>query len=93
MTHLAAASPGLTYACDTHWPWKAEGEDVIAPGALTFKDGALCVPTAPGLGVSLDRDKLARLHERYVKCGIRDRDDTGYMKRVDPSYELKKPRW
>ncbi|MFC5745214.1 glucarate dehydratase family protein [Actinomadura rugatobispora] len=93
MTHLAAASPALTYACDTHWPWKDPGEDVIADGALMFSEGALAVPTAPGLGVTLDRDRLAALHEQYVKCGIRDRDDTGYMKRVDPSYELKKPRW
>jgi glucarate dehydratase len=22
MTHLAAATPNLDYACDTHWPWK-----------------------------------------------------------------------
>ncbi|MFI0354831.1 glucarate dehydratase family protein [Actinomadura sp. 9N407] len=93
MTHLAAASPGLTYACDTHWPWKDADEDVIVPGALTFENGALAVPTAPGLGVTLDRDRLARLHEQYVECGIRDRDDTGYMRSVDPSYELRKPRW
>ena len=24
MTHLAAAVPNLTYACDTHYPWQAE---------------------------------------------------------------------
>ncbi|MFI0445447.1 glucarate dehydratase family protein [Actinomadura sp. 6N118] len=93
MTHLAASSPSLSYACDTHWPWKDPGEDVIADGALTFSEGALAVPAGPGLGVTLDRDKLARLHEQYLRCGLRDRDDTGYMKRIDPSYELKQPRW
>nr|WP_145486857.1 MULTISPECIES: glucarate dehydratase family protein [Streptomyces] len=91
MTHLAAATPNLTYACDTHWPWKTE--EVVAPGALEFRDGSVAVPTAPGLGVELDRDALGRLHEQYVSCGLRNRDDTGYMRRVDPSYEKKVPRW
>ncbi|MER8114318.1 glucarate dehydratase family protein [Streptomyces sp. NPDC094031] len=91
MTHLAAATPNLTYACDTHWPWKTE--EVVAPGALEFRDGSVTVPTGPGLGVELDRDALARLHEQYVVCGLRNRDDTGYMRRVDPSYEKKVPRW
>ena len=35
----------------------------------------------------------AALHEQYVGCGIRDRDDTGYMRTVDPSFELLSPRW
>ncbi|CAM04106.1 glucarate dehydratase [Saccharopolyspora erythraea NRRL 2338] len=93
MTHLAAATPNLTYACDTHWPWKDQEEDVVKPGALTFSEGAVAVPTAPGLGVELDRDKLGALHEQFLRCGIRDRDDTGYMRRIDPAYELRKPRW
>lgn len=93
MVHLAAATPRLDYACDTHWPWKDPAEDVIVPGVLSFNDGEVIVPTGPGLGVELDRDALARLHEQYLKCGMRERDDTGYMRRVDPGYELKSPRW
>jgi glucarate dehydratase len=91
MTHLAAATPNLTYACDTHWPWKTE--EVVRPGVLGFTDGAVQVPKAPGLGVELDHDALARLHEQYLTCGLRNRDDTGYRQRVDPSYEKKVPRW
>jgi glucarate dehydratase len=91
MVHLAAATPNLTYACDTHWPWKTE--DVIEGEPLTFNNGALRVPSAPGLGVSLDRDALARLHEQYLTSGIRNRDDTGYMRRIDPSYVREEPRW
>ncbi|WP_328890967.1 glucarate dehydratase family protein [Streptomyces sp. NBC_00316] len=91
MTHLAAATPHLTYACDTHWPWKSE--DVVQAGALSFADGSVQVPKGPGLGVELDRDALARLHERYLACGLRTRDDTGYMQRIDPGYERKVPRW
>jgi glucarate dehydratase len=91
MVHLAAATPNLTYAGDTHWPWKTE--DVVAPGALRFVDGSVPVPTTPGLGVSLDEDSLAALHEQYVRCGIRDRDDTGYMRTVDPGFEAMAARW
>jgi glucarate dehydratase len=93
MTHLASATPVLDYACDTHWPWKREDEDVIAPGALRFTGGSLAVPTAPGLGVELDPDALERLHRQYLDGGIRERDDTGYMQRIDPSYTLASPRW
>jgi glucarate dehydratase len=91
MVHLAAATPNLTYACDTHWPWKTE--DVIAGEPLTFSHGSVRVPGGPGLGVDLDRDELARLHEQYLACGIRSRDDTSYMQRFDPGYERRQPRW
>jgi glucarate dehydratase len=93
MTHLAAATPNLTYACDTHWPWKAVEDDVIVPGALGFEGGAVPVPTGPGLGVELDRDALARLHEQYLACGITERDDTGYYRRTHPDFDPTAPRW
>ncbi|WP_396020776.1 glucarate dehydratase family protein [Arthrobacter sp. ISL-28] len=93
MVHLAAATPNLDYACDTHWPWKDPGEDVIIPGPLVFRNGAVGVPTAPGLGVELDRDALARLHEQYLQSGMLNRDDTGYMQSLHPDYELITPRW
>ena len=39
MVHLAGATPNLTYACDTHWPWKTE--EIVKPGALEFVDGSV----------------------------------------------------
>ena len=75
MVHLAAATPNLTYACDTHWPWKTE--DVVVGTPLTFSGGSVRVPSAPGLGVSLDRDALGALHEQYLRCGLRNRDEIG----------------
>jgi glucarate dehydratase len=93
MVHLAAAVPNLTYACDTHWPWKSADDDVVAGTPFTFRGGALSVPPGPGLGVELDRDALARLHEQYLASGLRNRDDTGYMQRIVPDYERKQPRW
>jgi glucarate dehydratase len=92
MTHLAAATPTLAYACDTHTPWQL-GVDVVEPGVLRFVDGAVPVPYGPGLGVELDRDALARMHEDYRRCGVRTRDDTGYFRRFQPDYERKLPRW
>jgi len=91
MVHLAGATPNLSYACDTHWPWKTE--EVVKAGALEFRDGAVAVPTTPGLGVEIDDDALGALHEQYLRCGIRDRDDTGYMRSINPEFENTKPRW
>lgn len=91
MVHLAAATPNLTYACDTHWPWRHE--DVVAPGVLNFRDGAVPVPAAPGLGIRIDEDNLAALHEQYLRCGIRDRDDTGYMRSIAADFDPSGPRW
>ncbi|WP_432540801.1 glucarate dehydratase family protein [Kineococcus sp. SYSU DK002] len=93
MTHLAAATPNLDYACDTHWPWKRPEDDVVVPGVLGFTHGAVKVPTTPGLGVELDRDALARLHEQYLRTDVRERDDTGYMRRFDPQFAPRSARW
>ncbi|MEU8365144.1 glucarate dehydratase family protein [Nonomuraea sp. NPDC048882] len=91
MTHLAAATPNLTYACDTHYPWKTE--EVVKPGALEFRDGSVAVPTGPGLGVELDEDALAALHEQYVACGQRGREDTAYMRSIVPDFTPNTARW
>jgi glucarate dehydratase len=91
MTHLAAATRNLTYACDTHYPWKTQ--DLIVPGVLEFEDGALTVPTTPGLGVELDRDALALLHEQYLTCGVRRREDTVYMRSIEPGFAPNTRRW
>jgi glucarate dehydratase len=92
MTHLAAATPNLAYACDTHYPWN-HADDVVKPGVLSFSEGSVRLPSGPGLGVELDHETLARLHENYQRCGLRSRDDTGYLRRFNPDYEFKRPRW
>lgn len=92
MTHVGAAIPHLDHSCDTHYPWNS-ADDVIVPGALRLRDGAIEVPTGPGLGVELDHDAVDRLHRLYLETGMRNRDDTGYMRRIHPEYELRLPRW
>ncbi len=91
MTHLCASVPQLTYACDTHYPW--QDDEVIEGGRLQFDQGSLKVPTAPGLGVTLDHEALARLHDNYQRCGIRFRDDLAQMRKYDPSFTGAQPRF
>lgn len=97
MAHLAAATPGLSYALDTHTPWQrcfdGGAQDVVRPGTLTFEGGALRLPDGPGLGVEIDRDALGRLHEQYLKCGIRRRDDATHIRLAQPDWDSRRPRF
>lgn len=67
MLHLGAVLPNLTFAADAHYHHLKD--DVIEGGKMAYTDGAIAVPTGPGLGVRLDRDKLAEYHERYLRLG------------------------
>ena len=87
MIHMAAVVPQLTIASDTHYPWLVESADIIAGGKLPIAGGRMKIPAAPGVGVELDRDALARAHETWQKCGMRDRDDEATMRLIEPSWE------
>jgi glucarate dehydratase len=91
MAHLAAATPNLTYACDTHYPWQSE--EVIQGGRLQFDDGAIVISDEPGLGISLDRDALAKLHQQYLDCGLTERNDAIEMQKVVPGWKFEATRW
>ncbi|MEM8656561.1 MAG: enolase C-terminal domain-like protein [Pseudomonadota bacterium] len=91
MCHVAAATPNLTYDCDTHYPWYRH--EVVAGGRRSFTEGTLPLPDGPGLGVELDRAALAELHEIYVQAQLQDRDDTDEMLKYIPDYVRKVPRW
>ena len=91
MTHLAASVPHLTYACDTHYPW--QDDEVVQGGRLKFEIDSLRVPRTPGFGVTIDPTALARLHDNYLHCGIRNPDDLEQMRRYDPSFTGKQPRF
>lgn len=87
MIHVGACVPQLTIASDTHYPWLPEGADLIQGPKLSIREGRMRVPEGPGLGVQLDRDKLARAHEVYRKCGMRERDDASTMRLVEPGWK------
>ncbi|NUL46174.1 glucarate dehydratase [Cellulosimicrobium funkei] len=94
MVHLAGATENLSYACDTHWPWKDPTEDVVnGSEMLPFHNGSIRVPDAPGLGIQLDESKLEQLHQEYLDCGYTERDDTAYMQTVQPDFDPSIPRW
>ncbi|SDD83129.1 enolase C-terminal domain-like protein [Auraticoccus monumenti] len=90
-THVAAAAPGEITALDTHWIWQDGQGLTTAP--LQIRDGAIDVPTAPGLGVELDRERLAEAHELYREHGLGARDDAVAMQHLVPgwTFDPKRP--
>lgn len=94
MAHVAAATPHLTYACDTHYPWQSEKDEVVVGGKIPIRNGCVTIPEKPGLGVDLDGDQLARGKERYEKIPYKKRDDEAEMrKHVDRAWKRILPRW
>lgn len=90
-THVGAAAPGEITALDTHWIWQDGQGLTTAP--LEIRDGSIAVPTTPGLGVTLDRDKVAAAHELYREHGLGARDDAVAMQYLVPdwSFDPKRP--
>jgi glucarate dehydratase len=74
MLHLGAVLPNLTFSADAHYHHL--DDDVIGGGKFEYRDGRIKVPSAPGLGVHLDRDKLGKYAELYKEVGgyLYDRD-------------------
>jgi glucarate dehydratase len=67
MLHLGAVIPNLTFAADAHYHHLAD--DIIQGGKFKYENGAIMAPTGPGLGVKLDRDKVAEYSELYQRLG------------------------
>jgi glucarate dehydratase len=67
MLHLGAVIPNLSFAADAHYHHLTD--DIIEGGPLRYENGSIAVPKGPGLGVRLDRDKLAEYAEAYKRLG------------------------
>jgi len=67
MLHLGAAIPNLSFAADAHYHHLTD--DIIAGGLMRYEAGCIKVPTGPGLGVTLDREKMAKYAELYRQLG------------------------
>jgi glucarate dehydratase len=67
MLHLGAVIPNLSFAADAHYHHLTD--DIIEGGKLKYENGAISVPSGPGLGVRLDRDKVAEYRELYRRLG------------------------
>ncbi|MFZ4101220.1 MAG: enolase C-terminal domain-like protein, partial [Sphingobacterium thalpophilum] len=90
MVHLGAALPKMPYALDTHYPWQSD--EVILGGRIKFTDGSVMVPDEPGLGVELDKVALARLHQNYINCGLKKRNDEVEMQKKVPGWKFQSTR-
>src|SRR4051794_29500054 len=47
MAHVAAATPHLSYACDTHYPWSQAKDEVVEGGRIKFHEGSVRIPDLP----------------------------------------------
>lgn len=65
MIHTAAAIPDMTFAGDAHYHYLTD--DIIQGDMLRYENGAIRVPTGPGLGVALDPEKMEK-YERYYEA-------------------------
>jgi glucarate dehydratase len=80
MLHLGAVLPNLSFAADAHYHHLTD--DIIEGGLMKYEAGAIRVPTSPGLGVTLDREKLREYSDLYKRLG-------GYPYDQDPG----RPGW
>ena len=75
--HIAAAAPGIPTALDTHWIWQ-DGQNLLKDTPL-IRDGYLEVPQKPGLGVTVDMDKIMGANKLYKQIPYKDRNDKAGM--------------
>ena len=80
MLHLGAALPNLNFAADAHYHHLSD--DIIEGGLMKYENGAIAVPKGNGLGVEVNRDKLAEYAEHFRAVG-------GYAYDRDPG----RPNW
>ena len=85
-THVAAAAPGKITPVDTHWIWQ-DGQ-YLTKAPLAIVDGKVQVPSAPGLGIELDMDAVARANALYVQVQGGGRDDSVAMQYLLPGWKF-----
>ncbi|WP_100399568.1 glucarate dehydratase [Bacillus sp. FJAT-44742] len=85
-THVAAAAPGEITAIDTHWIWQ-DGQHLTS-NPLQIVDGKVEVPTAPGLGVEINREEIEKANRLYNEKGLGVRDDSKAMQYLIPGWEF-----
>jgi glucarate dehydratase len=83
--HLAAAVPGLLHPIDIHYHQLTD--DVLAGGMLPITDGCITLTEEPGLGVTLDPDKL----ERYRWTQEKHEENQRVGEELHAKYEVKAP--
>lgn len=85
-THVAAAAPGEITALDTHWIWQ-DGQQ-LTKNPFQIVNGEVQVPTAPGLGVEIDLEKVKMANQLYVENNLGSRDDSIAMQYLIPNWKF-----
>ena len=67
MLHLGAVLPNLNFAADAHYHHLKD--DILVGGKMKYINGSISVPTGPGLGIEVSREKLAEYQEYYKRIG------------------------
>ncbi|WEJ56741.1 enolase C-terminal domain-like protein [Devosia sp. FJ2-5-3] len=80
MLHLGASLPNLNFAADAHYHHLTD--DILVGGKLKYENGCIRVPEGPGLGIEVDREKIAQYAEYFKETG-------GYTYDRDPG----RPDW
>ena len=89
--HVAAAAPGNPTALDTHWIWQ-DGQNLLND-TPQIVDGYLQVPDKPGMGVTINMEKVMEANKLYNSLPTHDRDDAVAMQCLIPNWKFdsKKP--
>jgi glucarate dehydratase len=82
MLHTASTIPEMHVAGDAHYHYLTD--DIIEGGPLKYEDGSIRVPTGPGLGVTLDEERMQRYGRFYE-----EHDDFYARFHADP----RRPDW
>lgn len=89
--HVAAAAPGSPTALDTHWIWQ-DGQNLLED-TPKITDGYLEVPKKPGLGVTINMERVMEANRLYNLLPSHDRNDAEAMQYLIPDWKFdsKKP--
>lgn len=88
---VGAAAVGHPTPLDTHWIWQ-DGQNLLKD-TPEIVDGYLQLPEKPGLGVTLDMEKVEEANRLYKSLPSHDRNDAVAMQYLikDWKYDSKKP--
>ena len=70
-----------------------QSDEILVGGQVPIVGGCVHVTDKPGLGVELDQAKLAELHQVFLNCRIRTRNDVTQMQKFRPEWSSVKPRF
>jgi glucarate dehydratase len=67
MLHLGSVIPNLSFAADAHYHHLKD--DIVEGGPLKYENGSIAIPQGAGLGVRLNRNKVAEYADLYKRLG------------------------